>query len=243
MRTAAAPSQISGFQGRRDEINVLERMASFSKGITNALVSLPLWQSPVTKVTYKSLFGHVVLEGRSLSWQAACEFTSWGGNRKQGEQTGNGWRLWNLRIHPQQWCISSNKATPLEPPKELPKGGQMFKCLKVMEDSFHSNHCDNYLYNSLVGSTLFCKIYYYFYLHVSVYVLPKCRCLQRPDRGIQFLGAGVRGGCELPYAGSGNLEIKLMPSTTASNAFNSSATSPVQLATFYFFLKIAMKAS
>lgn len=52
-------------------------------------------------------------------------------------------------------------------------------------------------------------------------------------RGIQFLGAGVRGGCELPYVGSGNLEIKLMPSAMASKAFNSSAASPVQLATFY----------
>lgn len=77
-------------------------------------------------------------------------------------------------------------------------------------------------------------IFIYMY---SVYVLPRCRCLQRSDRGIQFLGAGVRGGCELPYAGSGNLEIRLTPSTTASNAFDSSITSSVQLATSYFFKK------
>lgn len=62
-------------------------------------------------------------------------------------------------------------------------------------------------------------------------------------RGIQFLGAGVRGGCELPYVGSGNLEIKLMPSAMASKAFNSSAAFPVQLATFYLKKKKAMKAS
>lgn len=30
-------------------------------------------------------------------------------------------------------------------------------------------------------------------------------------RGIQFLGAGVRGSYELPYVGSGNLEINSWP--------------------------------
>lgn len=162
---------------------------------------------------------------------AVCEFTSWGGSRKQGEQTGNGWRLWNLRTHP-QWQISSNKATPLQPSKEPPTGDQMFKHLKIMEDSFHSNHCNNYFYNSLVGSTLFCKIYCYFYLCVSVYVLPKCRCLQRSDGAFSFLGPELEVVVMLPYVGSGNLEIKLMPSPITSRAFNSSAASPVQLAGF-----------
>lgn len=79
----------------------------------------------------------------------------------------------------------------------------MLKCLKIMGDIFIQTN--NYLYNSLVGSILVFKIYfYYFPLCASVYVLPKYRCPQRSEKGIQFLGAGVIDGCELPHVGAGN---------------------------------------
>lgn len=39
-----------------------------------------------------------------------------------------------------------------------------------------------------------------YFINVSVCVCtPRvCRCLQRPEEGMQFPGAGVRGSCELP---------------------------------------------
>ena len=61
----------------------------------------------------------------------------------------------------------------------------------------------------------------------SMIITCKCKCLSKPEKCLWFIGAGIRGSCELSYVGAGNLTKVLYKSSKCSEPQNHLSSPPV----------------